>query len=44
MLCWLEAKLRRTVALWCAAISEAEACYGARDGGEWWLLESQIEQ
>jgi len=40
----LGAKLRRTVTLWCAAIDEAEACYGARDGGEWWLLESQMER
>ena len=43
-LCWLEAKLRRTVMLWCAVIGEARACYGAQDGGEWRLLESQMEQ
>jgi hypothetical protein len=43
-LCWLRAKLLRTVSLWCAAIGVARACYGAQDGGEWRLLESQMEQ
>lgn len=45
-LCWLVAKLRRTVQLWCALIGETRACYGARepDITEWRLLESQMEQ
>jgi hypothetical protein len=43
-LCWLGAKLRRTVSLWCAAIDVARACYGAQDGGEWRLLESQMQR
>ena len=43
-LCWLEAKLCRTVMLLCAVIGEARVCYGAQDGGEWRLLESQMEQ
>jgi len=43
-LCWLRAKLSRTVSLWCAAIGVARACYGAQDGGEWRLLESQMER
>ena len=30
--------------MWCAAIDEARACYGAQDGGDWRLLESQIER
>ena len=43
-LCWLRAKLRRTVALWTALSDEVRACYGARDGGEMRRLEAQIEQ
>ena len=41
-LCWLGAKLQRTVLLWQAVIAEARTCYGAQDGQEWWLLVEQM--
>ena len=43
-LCWLRAKLRRTVSLWHAVIAEARTCYGARkpDITEWRELEVQM--
>jgi hypothetical protein len=43
-LCWLRAKLRRTVSLWHAVIAEARTCYGARkpDLTEWRELEVQM--
>ena len=42
-LCWLRAKLQRTVVLWQAIRLEAAACYGAQDGCEWRQLEREME-
>ena len=42
-LCWLRAKLQRTVVLWQAVRLEAAACYGAQDGCEWRQLEREME-
>jgi hypothetical protein len=42
-LCWLRAKLRRSVMLWQAVRLEAAACYGAQDGCEWRQLKKEME-
>ena len=42
-ICWLRAKLQRTVMLWQAVRLEAAACYGAQDGCEWRQLEKEME-